>query len=44
MNLGRAVKKPTIQDPMIPTATPPFGLGYKPSDDDFLEMEIRKMA
>ena len=44
MNLGRTVKKPTIQDPMIPTATPPFGLGYKPSDDDFLEMEIRKMA
>ena len=44
MNLGRTVKKPTIQDPMIPTATPPFGLGYKPSDDDFLEMEIRNMA
>ena len=44
MNLGRTVKKPTIQDPMIPTATPPFGLGYKPTDDDLLEMEVRKMA
>ena len=44
MNLGRTVKKPTIQVPMIPTATPPFGLGYKPTDDDLLEMEVRKMG
>ena len=44
VNLGRAVKKPTIQDPIIPTATPPFGLGYKPTDDDLLEMKMRKMA
>ena len=44
MTLGKVVKKPAIQDLAIPTATPPFGLGYKPSDDDFLEMEIRKMA
>ena len=44
MNLGRTVKKPTIQVPMIPTATPPFGLGYKPMDDDLLEMEVRKIA
>ena len=29
---------------MIPTATPPFGLGYKPTDDDLLEMEVRRMA
>ena len=29
---------------MIPTTTPPFGLGYKPTNDDFLEMEVRKMA
>ena len=29
---------------MIPTATPPFGLGYKPTDYDLLEMEVRKMA
>ena len=44
MNLGRAVKKPTIQDLAIPTATPPFGLGYKPTDDDLSEMEMRNMA
>ena len=44
MNLGRTEKKPTIQVPIIPTATPPFGLGYKPTNDDLLEMEVRKMA
>ena len=44
MNLGRTVKKPTIQVPMIPTGTPPFGLGYKPTDDDLLEMEVKRMA
>ena len=44
MNLGKVVKKPTIQDLAIPTATPPFGLGYKPIDDDLLEMEVGKMA
>ena len=44
MNLGKAVKKPTIQDLAIPIATPPFGLGYKPTDDDLLEMKVRRMA
>ena len=44
MNLGRTVKKPTAQVPMILTATLAFGLGYKPMDDDLLEMEVRKMA
>ncbi|KAL0008519.1 hypothetical protein SO802_010021 [Lithocarpus litseifolius] len=44
MNLGRTVKKPTVQVPMIPTAAPPFGLGYKPTNDDLLEMDVRKMA
>lgn len=44
MNLGRAVKKPNVQDLVIPTATPPFGLGYKPTDDDLLEMEARRLA
>ena len=44
MNLVRAVKKPTVQDLTIPIATPPFGQGYKPTDDDLLEMEVRKMA
>ena len=37
-NLGKTVKKPTVQDPIIPTTTPPFRLGYKPTDDDLLEM------
>ena len=32
MNLGRAMKKPTIQGLVIPTAAPPFGLGYEPTD------------
>ena len=44
MNLGRAVKKPIVQDLAIPTTTPPFGLGYKPTNDDLLDMEMRKMA
>jgi len=44
MNLGRTMKKPTIQIPMIPTATPPFGLSYKPTNYNLLEMEVRKMA
>ena len=44
MILGRAVKKPTVQDLAIPTATPPFRLGYKPTNDDLLEMEVRRMA
>ena len=29
---------------MIPTTTPPFRQGYKPTDYDLLEMEVRKMA
>ena len=44
MNLGKAVNKPIVQDLVIPTATPLFGLGYKPTDDDLLKMEMRKMA
>ena len=44
MNLGKTVKKSIVQDPIIPTTTPPFGLGYKPTDDDLLEMEMRRMA
>ena len=38
------MKKPSIQVPMIPTAIPPFGLGSEPTDDDLLEIEVRKMA
>ncbi|KAK9991479.1 hypothetical protein SO802_026464 [Lithocarpus litseifolius] len=37
-------KKATAQVLIIPTAIPPFGLGYKPTDDDLLEMELRRMA
>ena len=44
MNLGKTMKKPNVQVPMIPTATPLFRLGYKPTDDDLLEMEVRRMA
>ena len=44
MNLGKTVKKSIVQDPIIPTTTPPFGLSYKPTDDDLLEMEMRRMA
>ena len=44
MNLGKAVKKPTVQDLAINTAIPPFRLGYKPIDEDLLEIEVRNMA
>ncbi|KAK9988719.1 hypothetical protein SO802_028958 [Lithocarpus litseifolius] len=44
MNLGKTMKNATAQVPIIPTATPPFALGYKPTDDDLLEMEVRKIA
>ena len=44
MNLGKTMKKPLVQDLMIPVATLPFGLDYKRTDDDLLEMEVRKMA
>ena len=38
------MKKATTQVPIIPTATLPFGLGYKPTNDDLLEMEVRRLA
>jgi len=44
MNLGKTVKKATAQVPIILTTKLPFGLGYKPIDDDLLEMEVRTMA
>ena len=44
MNLGKTMKKATPYVPIIPTATPPFGLGYKPTHDDLLEMEVRRMV
>ena len=38
------MKGAVVQVLIIPTATPPFGLGYKPTDDDLLEIEVRMMA
>ena len=40
MSLGKAVKEVAIRVPTIPTATPPFELGYKPTNDDLLELEV----
>ncbi|KAL0004789.1 hypothetical protein SO802_012350 [Lithocarpus litseifolius] len=44
MNLGKTMKNATVQVPIIPTTTPPFGLGFKLTNDDLLEMEVRGMA
>ena len=44
MNLGKTMKKATIQVPIIPMATPPIRPDYKPIDDDLLEMEVKRMA
>ena len=44
MSLGKTVKEVAVYAPIIPIATPPFKLGYKPTDDDLLKVELRKMA
>ena len=44
MNLGKIVKKATAQVPIILTAIPLVRLGYKPTDDDLLKREVRRMA
>ena len=44
MNLRKAVKKATAQVPIIPIATPLFRLGYKPTNDELLEIEVKRMA
>ena len=44
MSLGKTVKEAVIRVSTILTATPPFRLGYKPTNDDLLKMELRKMA
>lgn len=44
MSLGKTVKEANIRVPTIPTATPPFVLAYKPTNDDLLEMKVRRMA
>ena len=40
MNLEKTLKEAFVRVPTIPTATPPFGLGYKPTNDDLLELEV----
>ena len=44
MHLGKTMKVAAAQVSKILITTPPFGLGYKPTDDDLLEMEVRRMA
>lgn len=44
MSLGKTLKEVAVRVTTIPTTTPPFGLGYKPTDGDLLELELRKMA
>ena len=44
INLGKTMKGAAIRVLTMSTTTPPFGLGYKPMNDDLLEMEVRRMA
>ena len=44
MSLGKTMKEAVVRVPTIPTTIPPFGLGYKPMNEDLLEMELKKMA
>ena len=44
MNIGKTLKKASTQVPIIPNATPPFRLDYRSTEDDLLEMEVRRMA
>ena len=44
MNLGKTVEKATTQVPIVLTTMPPFGLSYKPTGDDLLSMEVRRMV
>ena len=44
MTPGKTMKEAVVRVPTIPTATPPFGLGYKPMNDDLLEMEVKRMT
>ena len=44
MNLGKTMKEAVVQVSTIPIATPPSVLGYKPTNDDLLEIEVRRMA
>ena len=44
MNLGKTVKEADARVSTIPMTTPPFGLGYKPTYYDLLELEVRRTA
>ena len=44
MSLGKTMKGPAVKSPTIVIATPPFELGYKPIDEDLLEMEVKNIA
>ena len=44
MSQGKTMKGATVKAPTIATATLPFGLGYRPTDEDLLEMELKKTA
>ena len=44
MNLGKTVKEADARVPTILMITPPFGLGYKPTYYDLLELEVRRTA
>ena len=38
------MKEAVVRVPTIPTTIPPFRLGYKPMNEDLLEMELKKTA
>lgn len=40
----KTMKGAAVRAPTIATATLPFGLGYRPTDEDLLEMELKKTA
>ena len=44
MSLGKTMKEAVVRVPTIPTTIPPFRLGYKPMNEDLLEMELKKTA
>ena len=44
MSLRKTMKGPVVKSPTIVIATPPFELGYKPIDEDLLEMEVKNIA
>lgn len=43
IGLGRSKRGPK-SFPKLSMAIPPFGLGYEPTNEDMLEIEVEKMA